>query len=118
MNPNHLTIPEIKKQIILAEKEYRLLQKQKREAGIATLWDTEQESEKWIRQFYQPVEDKLKINEFSELLFLEIKHGFVSTYLGGATLNPNGDTVIKIGQLVLAVPQKMKNKIAHNVSGL
>lgn len=97
MNPKHLTIPEVKKQIILAEKDYRLLQKQKREAGIATLWDTEQESEQWMRQFYQPVEHELKFNEFSELLLLETKYGFVSGYLGGVNINPHGDTKIKIG---------------------
>lgn len=96
MNPNHLT-PEVRKQVVQAEKSYRLLQKEKREAGISNLWDTEQESKDWMNTFYQPVENILKLEEFSELLLLEVKYGFVSGYLGGATLNPDGDTVIKIG---------------------
>ena len=97
MNPKHLTIPEIKKQIILAEKAYRLLQKEKREVGIAILWETERESAEWIQYFYEPVAHELKFQEFAELLVLETKYGFVSGYLGGGFLNPEGGTTIKIG---------------------
>ena len=96
MNPEHLTNPEIKNQIILAEKAYRLLQKEKRDAGMPKLWDTKEESEKWFHQFYQPVEHKLELSEFAEFLHLEINYGFVSSYLGGETLNPDGDTMIKV----------------------
>lgn len=96
MNPDHLT-PEVKEQVVKAYEAYLLLQKEKRDAGISNLWDTQQESEEWINPFYNPVSHILKLEEFSEFLFLEVKSGFVSGYIGGATFNPGKDTVIKIG---------------------
>lgn len=95
MNPNHLT-KEVIKQVILCHEAYKLLQKEKSEAGSGILWNSEEEGKKWISGYHDLVKDTLTIDEFAELLLMEIKYGFLSGYIGGATMNPDGDTIIKI----------------------
>ena len=109
MNPNHLT-PNVRKQVVEAIKELRIIKKEPNSLFQRTghAFETEEEIEKFFRQYYEKCKDEIenKYGAFLELITLEDKYGFVGGYLGGANLNTDGDTIIKIGQFVLAVTAK------------
>lgn len=93
MKAEHLT-PNVRKQVVSAIKDFN---KQKKSIGDQ-FCRTEEEMNQFFNPYFEKVKDEIENNfsAFMELCVLEQQYGFVRGYMGGANVNPNGDTIVKI----------------------
>ena len=96
MNPKHLT-PNVREQVALAIQKLREIKNDEgsnfKKTGRA--FESEKEVREFFDVFYQKIKDEVDNSpaSFLELCVLEDKYGFVSGYMGGGTLGPEGGTV-------------------------
>ncbi len=100
MNPNHLT-PNVRRQVV--ETIEKLCEIKKAENSnfkkTGRAFETEEEFTNFFKQYYEKIKNEVdnEFGAFMELCSLEDRHGFVGAYLGGADINPDGDTIVRIG---------------------
>ncbi len=99
MNPKHLTY-NVRKQAANAVNGLNLIKKAEnsnfKKNGRA--FENEDDFKQYFNSFYEPIKEEVdnSSNAFLELCSLEDQYGFCSSYIGGATFNPNGNTLVKI----------------------
>lgn len=92
MKEKYLT-PIVREQVLCAVND---LKKRKNQ-----YFNNEKEVMDFFHPFYESVKSLLddNIENFLNLITLEIQYGFVSGFMGGATLNNNDDTIIKTNSM-------------------
>lgn len=99
MNPNHLTI-NVRKQVSEAIKELKRIKNEENSCfkRIGKAFEKDEDTLEFFKKYYYPIQDEVdkNFNAFLEICVLEDKYEFASSYLGGSTLNKEGDTTIRI----------------------
>lgn len=99
MNPNHLT-PNVRKQVVEAIEKLREIKKAENSHFSKTgqAFPTLDELKSFFYQFYEKVKDEVDndFDAFGDLCLIEDKYGAIAGCLGGATLDSDKETVIKI----------------------
>lgn len=97
MKPEYLT-KSVRVQVVEAVKAYRKRQSEKIKPEGGKTFDTPEDMEIFFKPYYEKVAAEVdnQLGIFMELCVLEVQYGFVSGYLGGATLNPSGETIVEM----------------------